>query len=143
MYYLCWLVWRQDETGDGDTVGWWLLVAVDGPDGFVTPAHGKIIHTTYIPLGQNVGGGLHRRFYYVCVCVCCTCRHFDIFSQSPNSQHPSSPLQLMMALFSFSFLTVYFSSAANTFKKAIGSSENTDLSYRFNCIGKYEEEEEL
>lgn len=70
MYYLCWLVWRQDETGDGDTVGWWLLVAVDGPDGFVTPAHGKIIHTTYIPLGQNVGGGLHRRFYYVCVCVC-------------------------------------------------------------------------
>jgi hypothetical protein len=67
MYYLCWLVWRQDETGDGDTVGWWLLVAVDGPDGFVTPAHGKIIHTIY--LWVKTSAEVYIGASTMCVCV--------------------------------------------------------------------------
>jgi len=65
------------------------------PDGFVTPAHGKIIQGDLF--GQNVGGGLNHPGAYTY-----TYTYTLIFS-APNTAHPSSPL--MMALFPLARLT--------------------------------------
>ena len=99
MYYLCWLVWRQDEL-----IRLWLrhgrsvvaMVVRTGdigeareketrtpPDGFVTPAHGKIIQGDLF--GQNVGGGLNHPGAYTYIEA-----HTDIFSTKHSAPFISS-----------------------------------------------------